>query len=148
MATAASCAVTSLRGPKGATAVSDDTLHIILDLTEDPTQTKITGVGVQDVLSGLRRKSQYRGVGEGRTQSVESCRTTRFPHKWNILSRQSHQGCRDVIKICPRNGTDDWKRWHFVDFNWRPYDPSLSNIKVKLSNVSPKVDPKEIISSR
>ena len=57
--------ITSLRGPKGATAVSDDTLHIILDLTQDTTQTKITGVSVQNVLTGLRRKSQYRCVDEG-----------------------------------------------------------------------------------
>ena len=66
-----SCAVTSLRGPKGANAVSDDTLHIILDLTQDTTQTKITGVSFQNVLTGLRRKSQYRSVDEGYIKSYK-----------------------------------------------------------------------------
>ena len=94
-----SCVVTSLRGPKGVTAVSDDTLHIILDLTQDTTQTKITGVSVQNVLTGLRRKSQYRSMDEGFSPSVESCRTYRFPNKCNILPRQGHQRCRDVSEI-------------------------------------------------
>ena len=65
-------------------------------------KTKVTGVSVQDVLSGLRRKSQNRCVDEWIAQSVESCRTDRtdrIPNKWDILPRQGHHGSCNIGKI-------------------------------------------------
>ena len=81
------------------TTVGNNALHIILDLAQYPTQTKITRVWVENVLSSLSRESEDRGVDEGCADSSEGCRTTRVPHKWNVLASQGHQRHRDVRKI-------------------------------------------------
>ena len=53
-----------LRWTEGATAIGDDTLHIILDLAEDSTQSKVTSVRVQYLVSIFRRKGQNWGPDE------------------------------------------------------------------------------------
>ena len=60
---------------------------------------KVTGVSVQDVLSGLRRKSQNRCMDERIAQSVESCRTDRIPNKWDISPRKCHHGSCNIGKM-------------------------------------------------
>ena len=43
---------------EGVTAIGDDTLLIILDLAEDSSQTKITGICVQYLVPSFRREGQ------------------------------------------------------------------------------------------
>ena len=51
-------AVTSLRGTKSVTAVSDHSLNMVLDLAQHSTQSKITSICVANILSGLSGKSE------------------------------------------------------------------------------------------
>ena len=57
-------AIFTLRWAENAAAISDDTLLIILDLTENSTQAKITSIRVQYVVPRLCRKSQNGGPDE------------------------------------------------------------------------------------
>ena len=57
-------AIFPLRWTEGAAAVCDDTLLIILNLTEDSTQAKITRIRVQYVVSRLCGKGQNGGPDE------------------------------------------------------------------------------------
>ena len=51
-------AVTSLRGTESATTVSDHVLNIALDLAQHSTQSKITSICVENILSSLSGKSE------------------------------------------------------------------------------------------
>ena len=57
-------AVTSLRGIESATTVSDHVLHVTLNLTQYTAQTKIAGIRIKNILSGLGWKSEDWRVNE------------------------------------------------------------------------------------
>ena len=92
-------AVTSLRGPKGATTVGNNVFYIVLDLAQHSTKANIASVCIKNVLSGLSQKSEDWGVYKWRPENTEGSRTTCVLHKCNVFSSQGKKRCRNVSKI-------------------------------------------------
>ena len=70
--------------------VHDNTFLVVLGLTQDTTQSKVAGICVQDVQTGLSGKSQYWGVHQGGTQGSKDSRAADIPHKRYVLARRSN----------------------------------------------------------
>ena len=92
-------AVTSLRGTESATTVSDHALHVTLSLAQYTAQTKIAGIRIKNILSGLVWKSEDWRVYECIPESIKGRRTVPIPHERNVFPSQGHQRCSDVSKF-------------------------------------------------
>ena len=90
--------VLPLRWTEGATAIGDDTFLIILYLTENSTQAKITSIRVQYVVPGFHRKGQDGGPEEHIPQLEERSRACRPPHEGNVLPGQRYQRLHKISK--------------------------------------------------
>ena len=74
-------------------------LHITLYLAQDTAQPKVTGVSVQDVLTGLCRKSQNRCMYKLVAQGIKSCQADWIPNKWNIFFVNATMGVAILAKF-------------------------------------------------
>ena len=95
----AGCTISSLRQPQATAGVCDYHFPILLQLAQDPSNSKQAGVCVKNKASAFCGKTQDRGPHEACLQGLECRLLPVRPYKGGSLPRQGHQGLCQICQI-------------------------------------------------